>query len=56
LFFDFLFLGWVGQKDVAEPYITLGILATLYYFFFFLILVPVLGILEEKLVYFKPNR
>ena len=41
LFFDFLFLGWIGQKEVAEPYTYLGIIATVYYFFFFLVLIPI---------------
>jgi ubiquinol-cytochrome c reductase cytochrome b subunit len=49
-FFDFLFLGWIGQKEVAEPYTYLGIIATVYYFFFFLVLIPALGVLEEKLI------
>ncbi len=33
---DFFFLGWIGQKPVEDPYITLGAIATFYYFFFFL--------------------
>ena len=56
LFFDFLFLGWIGQKEVAEPYTYLGILATLYYFLFFLVLVPFLGILEEKLIRYDVEK
>jgi len=55
-FFNFLFLGWIGQKEVAEPYTYLGLIATVYYFFFFLVLVPVLGILEEKLIQYDIEK
>ena len=48
--FNFLFLGWIGQKPVEDPYVMCGVLATFYYFFFFLVIVPVLGFLEENLI------
>ncbi len=48
--FNFLFLGWIGQKPVEDPYVMCGVLATVYYFFFFLVIVPVLGFLEENLI------
>jgi quinol-cytochrome oxidoreductase complex cytochrome b subunit len=48
--FNFLFLGWIGQKPVEDPYVMCGVLATLYYFLFFLVIVPVLGFLEENLI------
>ena len=48
--FNFLFLGWIGQKPVEDPYVLCGVLATVYYFFFFLVIVPVLGFLEENLI------
>ena len=41
---------------VQKPYTYLGIIATLYYFFFFLVLVPVLGILEEKLIRYDVEK
>ena len=44
--FNVLLLGWVGQKPVAEPYVTLGQYFTVYYFLFF-ILVPVVGLIED---------
>lgn len=47
---DFLLLGWLGQKPVEDPYVFLGVCATGFYFVFFIILVPVIGILEKKLV------
>src|SRR5690554_1224796 len=50
LFADFLLLGWIGQKPVEDPYILVGILATIFYFLFFFLLVPSIGIVEKKLV------
>ena len=54
---DFLVLGWVGQKPVNDIYIYVGQIATVYYFLFFLILIPVVGIIEAKLIYYtKPKN
>jgi len=47
---DFLILGWVGQKPVKSIFVTVGQIATVYYFMFFIILIPLLGIVESKLV------
>ena len=47
---DFLLLGWLGQKPVESPYIEVGMAATAFYFIFLLILVPVIGLIENKLV------
>jgi ubiquinol-cytochrome c reductase cytochrome b subunit len=47
---DFLLLGWLGQKPVESPYIEVGMAATAFYFIFLLVLVPVIGIIENKLV------
>jgi ubiquinol-cytochrome c reductase cytochrome b subunit len=47
---DFLLLGWIGQKPVESPYIEVGMGATLFYFVFLLILIPVIGLLEDKLI------
>jgi len=47
---DFLFLGWVGQKAVRDTFIFVGQIATGYYFIFFTVLVPVIGIVEKKLI------
>jgi ubiquinol-cytochrome c reductase cytochrome b subunit len=48
LFFDFLILGWIGQKPVESPYIEIGMLATLFYFLILTVIVPILGLLEKK--------
>jgi ubiquinol-cytochrome c reductase cytochrome b subunit len=46
---DFLLLGWLGQKPVEDPYIDIGFWCTVLYFLNFLILLPLIGILENKL-------
>jgi quinol-cytochrome oxidoreductase complex cytochrome b subunit len=50
---DFLLLGWVGQKVVETPYIEVGQLFTVIYFMFFLVVTPLLGFVESKLMSYK---
>ena len=50
---DFLTLMWVGQAPITDPFIALGQLASIYYFSFFLFLIPLIGIIETKLVNYK---
>jgi len=52
---DFVILTWVGQKPVRDTFVFTGQIATFYYFFFFLILIPIVGKIETKLVYYKEN-
>jgi ubiquinol-cytochrome c reductase cytochrome b subunit len=47
---DCIILGWIGQKPVEEPYVTIGQLASVYFFVYFLVIMPVLGNLENYLV------
>jgi len=47
---NFLILMWCGGQHVEEPFITLGQFATAFYFSWFLILVPVIGIVENTLM------
>ena len=47
---DFIILTWVGQKPVKNTYILIGQVATGYYFLFFIFLIPVVGIIENKLL------
>ena len=49
---DFLLLGWLGQKPVEDPYIEIGFWCTICYFFILLILVPLIGIIENRLYKF----
>ena len=46
---DFLTLMWVGQAPITDPFILLGQIASVYYFAFFLILIPIIGVIENKL-------
>ena len=48
IFVLFLILGWLGQQPIEYPYIQLGILSTFLYFFIFLIILPLIGILENS--------
>jgi len=50
LVFDFLLLGWVGQKPVEDPYILIGLLATRLYFGIILIGFPLIGFIENRTV------
>ena len=52
---DFLILGWIGQKPVKDTYVIVGQIATVYYFLFFLVLIPLIGVIEAKLVHFKSD-
>jgi ubiquinol-cytochrome c reductase cytochrome b subunit len=52
---DFATLMWVGQAPITDPFIALGQLASIYYFSFFIILIPLIGIIETKLVNYKVN-
>jgi quinol-cytochrome oxidoreductase complex cytochrome b subunit len=47
---DFLILGWIGQKPVESPYVEVGVCATIFYFVFLLIIIPVVGLIEESLL------
>jgi ubiquinol-cytochrome c reductase cytochrome b subunit len=43
---DTIFLGYLGSKPAEGIYVTLALLATLYYFAHFLVILPLLGLLE----------
>ncbi|KAG2231117.1 hypothetical protein INT48_007961 [Thamnidium elegans] len=47
---DFLILLWCGGQHVEEPFISLGQAATVFYFSWFLIILPVVGIVENTLM------
>ena len=46
---NFLLLMWIGSNHPEPPYILLGQLCTVFYFAYFLILVPLLGLIENTL-------
>jgi ubiquinol-cytochrome c reductase cytochrome b subunit len=53
---DFILLIWVGQKPVTDSYILLGQICTLYYFAFFLVIIPLVGLIEFKLVHYSSEK
>nr|AVK39544.1 apocytochrome b [Paralemanea sp.] len=50
LFSCCIILGWIGGMPVEDPYIIIGQIASVYYFFHFLIILPILGKIEHKLI------
>lgn len=50
---NFVLLTWIGSKPVEDPFITLGQLSSIFYFSYFLLLIPGLGLLENKLIFNK---
>ena len=44
---DFIILMWIGSQHPNSPYVEIGQIATAFYFGWFLIIVPVLGVLEN---------
>lgn len=47
---DFVLLTIFGAMPVEEPYVTISQICTIFYFSYFLILTPLVGILENKLL------
>lgn len=48
---NFVFLTWIGSKPVEEPFIFLGQLSSIFYFSYFLLCIPLLGYLENYLIF-----
>ena len=46
---NFLLLMWLGAQHPEPPYISLGQLCAAFYFAYFLLLVPILGLIENTL-------
>jgi ubiquinol-cytochrome c reductase cytochrome b subunit len=47
---DFFLLMYLGSQHAEEPYITVGAIATAVYFAWFIVVVPVIGIVENTLM------
>lgn len=47
---DFCLLTWIGNEPVESHYIVLGQMASIFYFSYFLIVTPVVGYMENKLL------
>lgn len=48
---NFILLTWIGSKPVENPFILIGQISSIFYFSYFLILIPTLGIIENKLMF-----
>jgi ubiquinol-cytochrome c reductase cytochrome b subunit len=46
---DFIILMWIGSQHPESPYLEIGQIATAFYFIWFLILVPLIGLIENTL-------
>nr|YP_010835469.1 apocytochrome b [Perenniporia fraxinea]WFS78702.1 apocytochrome b [Perenniporia fraxinea] len=44
---DFIILMWIGSQHPTEPYVTIGQIATGLYFAWFLVIVPIIGLVEN---------
>jgi ubiquinol-cytochrome c reductase cytochrome b subunit len=47
---NFLILTYIGAVAPEEPFVTLGQLCSVFYFSYFLIITPLIGIIENKLL------
>jgi ubiquinol-cytochrome c reductase cytochrome b subunit len=47
---DFIILMWIGSQHPTEPYVTIGQAATAFYFAWFIIIIPIIGIIENTLM------
>jgi len=46
---DFIILMWIGSQHPTTPYVEIGQVATAFYFAWFLIIVPIIGLVENTL-------
>jgi ubiquinol-cytochrome c reductase cytochrome b subunit len=46
---NFIILLWIGSQHPSTPYLEIGQFATAFYFAWFLIIVPIIGIIENSL-------
>ena len=48
---NFFLLLWIGAQAVEEPYIMIGRILTINYFGYYLVVLPIMGYIEEILVH-----
>ena len=53
---DFIILMWIGSQHPNSPYVEIGQIATAFYFGWFLVIVPVIGILENTFMDFATEN
>ena len=44
---DFAILMWIGAEHPNTPYVEIGQIATAFYFSWFIIIIPIIGLLEN---------
>ena len=47
---DFVILLWIGSQHPVTPYIEIGQIATTFYFLWFILIVPMIGLIENTLL------
>ena len=47
---DFIILLWIGSQHPNTPFVEIGQIATAFYFLWFVMIVPVLGLVENTLM------
>nr|ALO20764.1 cytochrome b [Staurostoma mertensii] len=52
---NFVLLTWIGSKPVEEPFILIGQISSIAYFSYFLICIPILGYIENYLIFEKKH-
>lgn len=50
---NFFLLTWIGSKPVENPFISVGLVSSLIYFIYFVVLIPFIGIIENKILFNK---
>ena len=53
---DFIILMWIGSQHPNSPYVEIGQIATAFYFAWFLIIVPVVGLIENTFMDLATDR
>ena len=46
---NFFILAWIGSEHPESPYIEVGQISTAFYFAWFIIIVPIIGLIENTL-------
>ena len=49
--FNFCLLTWLGSKPVEDPYVLIAQLSAIFFFAYFLIVIPLTGLIENKLLF-----
>ena len=53
---DFIILMWIGSQHPNSPYVEIGQISTAFYFAWFLIIVPVVGLIENTFMDLATDR